>query len=387
MAIPLKYNLRSLLVRRVSTVMTGGGIALVVVVFVIVMALVAGLDAAIEDAGSPENMVVLRRGAITETVSGFSIKQYEALKYLPAIRRTPSGEPYASPELPVQVLLARLDGVRQNVVLRGVRPIALLIHDKVHIVEGRMFKPGLGEVIVGRGLRGRYRGCALGDVLHAGRGSWKVVGIFAAGGSSFESEVWGDLYQVLQDTQRGNYYSAVRLKLAPGADAAALIRRIADDPQINLQAESEANYYRDQTVTADRMHALGMVVAVIMAVGAIFAAMNTMYAAVSARTIEIGTLRALGFSGGAVMLSFLLESLILASAAGILGVILALPIDGISTTFANTMTFSTMAINFRVTMPTVIQALGFAAAMGLLGGWLPARQAMRMSVVDALRSL
>jgi putative ABC transport system permease protein len=135
------------------------------------------------------------------------------------------------------------------------------------------------------------------------------------------------------------------------------------------------------------MHALGMVVAVIMAIGAIFAAMNTMYAAVSARTIEIGTLRALGFSGSAVMLSFLLESLILASAAGVLGVILALPIDGISTTFANTMTFSTMAISFRVTMPTVIQALGFAAAMGLLGGWLPARQAMRMSVVDALRSL
>jgi ABC-type lipoprotein release transport system permease subunit len=367
--------------------MTGGGIALVVVVFVIVMALVAGLDAAIEDAGSPDNMVVLRRGAITETTSGFSIAQYEALKYLPAIRRTPSGEPYASPELPVQVLMARLDGVRENVVLRGVRPIAPLIHDKVHIVEGRMFKPGLGEVIVGRGLRGRYRGCAVGNTVHAGRGSWKVVGIFAASGSSFESEVWGDLYQVLQDTQRGNYYAAVRLKLAPGADAAAFIRRIADDPQINLQAESEADYYRDQTVTADRMHALGMIVAVIMAIGAIFAAMNTMYAAVSARTIEIGTLRALGFSGGAVMLSFLLESLILASAAGLLGVILALPIDGISTTFANTMTFSTMAISFRVTMRTVIQALGFAAAMGLLGGWLPARQAMRMSVVDALRSL
>lgn len=387
MAIPLKYNLRSLLVRRVSTVMTGGGIALVVVVFVIVMALVDGLDAAIEDAGSPDNMVVLRRGATTETVSGFSIAQFEALKYLPAIRRTPSGEPYASPELPVQVLIARRDGVRENVVLRGVRPIALLIHDKVHIVEGRMFKPGLGEVIVGRGLGGRYSDCAVGDILHAGRGSWKVVGIFAAGGSSFESEVWGDLYQVQQDTQRGNYDAAVRLKLAPGADAAALISRIADDPQINLQAESEADYYRDQTVTADRMHALGMVVAVIMAIGAIFAAMNTMYAAVSARTIEIGTLRALGFSGGAVMLSFLLESLILASAAGVLGVILALPIDGISTTFATVTTISTMAISFRVTMRIVIQALGFAAAMGLLGGWLPARQAMRMSVVDALRSL
>src|SRR3984893_15540553 len=326
MAIPLQYHLRSLLVLRFSTVMTGGGIALVVVVFVIVMALVAGLDAAIEDAGSRDNMVVLRRGAITETTSGFSIAQYEALKYLPAIRRTPSGEPYASPELPVQVLIARLDGLRENVVLRGGRPIALLIHDKVHIVEGRMFKPGLGEVIVGRGLKGRYRGCAVGDIVYARRGSWKVVGFFAADGSSFESEVWGDLYQVLQDTQRGNYYAAVRLKLAAGADADGLIRRIADDPQINLQAESEADYYRDQTVTADHMHALGMVVAVIMAIGAIFAAMNTMYAAVSSRTIEIGTLRALGFSGGAVMLSFLLESLILALAAGVLGVMLALQI-------------------------------------------------------------
>lgn len=250
-----------------------------------------------------------------------------------------------------------------------------------------MFKPGLGEVIVGRGLVGRYRDCEVGDTLHIGRGAWKVVGIFAAGGSSFESEVWGDLYQVLQDTQRGSYYAAVRLKLAPGADDAALIRRIADDPQINLQAETEADYYRDQTVTADRMRALGMVVAVIMAIGAIFAAMNTMYAAVSARTTEIGTLRALGFSRGAVMLSFLIESLILASVAGMAGVVLALPINGISATFANTQTFSTLAFNFRVTIRIVIEALVFAAGMGLIGGWLPARQAMRMSVVDSLRSL
>jgi putative ABC transport system permease protein len=387
MAIPLKYNLRSLLVRRVSNAMTGGSIALVVMVFVIVMALVAGLDAAIKDAGSPDNMVVLRRGATTETVSGFSIAQYEALKYLPAIRRTPAGEPYASPELPVQVLMPRLDGHRENIVLRGVRPIAMLVHDKVHLIEGRMFNPGLSEVIIGRGLRGRYRHCAIGDVIQAGRGSWKVVGIFAADGSSFESEVWGDLNQVLQDTQRGSYYAAVRIKLAPGADADALTRRIADDPRINLQAESEAHYYNDQTVTADRMRALGTVVAVIMAVGAIFAAMNTMYASVSARTTEFGTLRALGFSGGAIMLSLLIESLILASIAGVLGIIMALPINGISATFANTATFSTMAFSFRVTMPIVFRGLAFAVTMGLLGGWLPARQAMQLNVVDALRSL
>jgi ABC-type lipoprotein release transport system permease subunit len=384
-AIPLKYNWRSLRERPVSTIMTGGGIALVVVVFVIAMALVAGLDATIESAGSPDNLVVLRRGATTETVSGFSIAQYEALKYLAAIRRTPSSEPYASPELPVQVLMAREDGVRNNVVLRGVRPIALLVHDKVHVVAGRMFKPGLNEVIIGKALIGRYRHCALGDTLEAGRGAWKVVGIFAAGGSSFESEVWGDLHQVLQDTQRGDYYAAVRLKLAPGADAAAVIRRIADDPQIGLQAETEADYYRDQSVTADRMRALGSVAAAIMAIGAIFAAMNTMYAAVSARTIELATLRALGFSGGAVMLSMLIESVILATVAGAAGVILALPIDGISATFANTVTFSTMAFSFRVTPAIAFKAGLLAATVGLIGGWLPARQAMRMRVVDALR--
>jgi putative ABC transport system permease protein len=386
MAIPLKYNLRSLLVRRVSSAMTGGGIALVVLVFAIVMAMVAGLDSAIESGGSSDNMVVLRRGATTETVSGFSIAQYEALKYLAAIRRTPSGEPYASPELPVQALAARMDGSRDNIVLRGIQQIGMLVHDKVHIVEGRMFKPGLNEVIVGRGLVGRYRDCMIGSTLHIGRGAWKVVGIFEAGGSSFESEVWGDLYQVQKDSARGLYYAVVRIKLASGADAPAFIRRIADDPQINLQAESEADYYRDQTLTADRMRALGMVVAIIMAIGAIFAAMNTMYAAVSARTKEIGTLRALGFSPGAVMSSFLIESLILASLAGVVGVILALPVNGFSATVSNLQTFSTMVFSFRITARMVIEAMLFAAAMGLIGGWLPARQAMRMSVVDSLRS-
>jgi len=386
MAIPLKYNLRSLLVRRVSSAMTGGGIALVVLVFAIVMAMVAGLDSAIESGGSPDNMVVLRRGATTETVSGFSIAQYEALKYLAAIRRTPSGEPYASPELPIQALGARLDGSRDNIVLRGIQQIGMLVHDKVHIVEGRMFRPGLSEVIVGRGLVGRYRDCAIGSTLHIGRGAWKVVGIFEAGGSSFESEVWGDLYQVQKDSARGLYYAVVRIKLAPGADARAFIRRVADDPRINLQAESEADYYHDQTLTADRMRALGMVVAIIMAIGAIFAAMNTMYAAVSARTKEIGTLRALGFSPGAVMSSFLIESLILALLAGVVGVILALPVNGFSATVANLQTFSTMVFSFRITARMVIEAMLFAATMGLIGGWLPARQAMRMSVVDSLRS-
>jgi putative ABC transport system permease protein len=385
MAIPLKYNVRSLLVRRVSTAMTAGGIALVVAVFVIVMAMVAGLGAAIGDTGSPDNIVVLRKGATTETYSAINLDQFDALKFLPQIKRDKAGNPLASPELPVQVLMQRVGGGSDNIVVRGVLPIALEVHENVHIIKGRMFRPAVNEVIVGTGLVGRYSDMTVGSTLRFGRGAWKVVGIFDAGGGSFESEVWADLHNVQDDTQRGAYYACVRLKLAPGADGGALIRRISDDPRINLQAETETQYYKDQSVVANQLRVLGMIVAIIMGIGAVFAAMNTMYAAVSARTSEIGTLRALGFSPGAVLTSFLVESLVLALAAGAIGVVLALPINGFSTTFGNFMTFSTLAFNFRVTPAIVLEAMAFAAAMGALGGWLPARQAMRLRVVDALR--
>ena len=387
MAIPLKYNVRSLLVRRVSTAMTAGGIALVVAVFVIVMALVAGLNSAISDTGDPDNVIVLRKGATTETYSAIQLDQFDAMKFLPQIRREPDGEVDASPELPVQALMERVGGGRDNIVVRGVLPIALKVHPKVKIVEGRMFNPSVNEVIVGKGLVGHYANTALGSTLRFGRGNWKVVGIMTDQGGSFESEVWGDIHNVQDDAQRGAYYADVRLKLAPGADVDALIRRLADDPRINLQAETEADYYKDQAVITNQMRVLGIVVAVIMAVGAIFGAMNTMYAAVSARTTEIGTLRALGFAPLAVMASFLLESLVLAVTAGAIGIVLAMPIDGLSTTFGNFVTFSTMAFSFRVTFAIVIQALIFAAVMGVFGGWLPARQAMKMTIVDALRSV
>ncbi len=385
MAIPLKYNVRSLLVRRVSTSMTAGGIALVVAVFVIVMAMVAGLGSAISDTGVPDNMIVLRKGATTETYSSIQLDQFDAMKFLPQIKRDTAGAPMISPELPVQVLMERPGGAQDNIVVRGVLPIALEVHDNVHLIAGRMFRPALNEVIVGKGLVGRYSNTHIGDTMHFGRGAWKVVGIFDAKGGSFESEVWADIHNVQDDTQRGAYYADVRLKLAPGADSDALVHRIADDPRINLQAETEAEYYKQQSVVANQMRVLGMIVAIIMGIGAIFAAMNTMYAAVSARTSEIGTLRALGFSPGAVLGSFLIESLILAVAAGIIGIIIAMPINGFSTTFGNFLTFSTMAFNFRVTFAIVVEALIFAAVMGLFGGWLPARQAMRLHVVEALR--
>ncbi len=385
MGIPLKYNLRSLLVRRVSTAMTAAGIALVVAVFVIVMAMGAGLSSSITDTGSRDNLVVVRKGSTTETASALNLSQFQALKDLPQIQRDAAGNPFASLELPVQILMQRVGGASDNVMVRGVLPVALHVHQNLHMVQGRMFNPALNEVIVGKALVGRYANTALGSTMHFGRGDWKVVGIFDAGGSSFESEIWADLHNLQDDTQRGAYYACARLKLVPGADVDKLIQRIADDPRINLQAQTETDYYKDQSVVANQLRALGMVVAVIMGIGAVFAAMNTMYASVSARTTEIGTLRALGFRPGAVLGSFLLESLALALGAGIIGVILAFPINGLSTSFGNFLTFSTMAFAFRVTPIVVLQALIFAVVMGVLGGWLPARQAMKRHVLEALR--
>jgi putative ABC transport system permease protein len=349
------------------------------------MAMVAGLGTMISDTGESDNMIVLRKGATTETYSAINLDQFEAMKFLPQIRRDPAGNPMISPELPVQVLMRRTHGSSDNIVVRGVLPIALEVHSKVHIIAGRMFRPALGEVTVGKGLVGRYADAKVGSTMHFGRGAWKVVGIFSAGGSSFESEVWADIHNVQDDAQRGAYYAAVRLKMAPGADTDALINRIADDPRINLQAETEPEYYKEQAVVARQMNWLGMIVAIVMGIGAVFAAMNTMYAAVSARTSEIGTLRALGFSPGSVLLCFLIESVILATAAGAIGILLAMPINGFSTTFGNFVTFSTMAFNFRVTFAIMLEALVFSALMGVFGGWLPARQAMRMRVVEALR--
>jgi putative ABC transport system permease protein len=261
------------------------------------------------------------------------------------------------------------------------------VHDQVHIIAGRMFRPGLNEIIVGKGLVGLYANCALGSILHFGRGTWQVVGIFEAQGSSFESEIWGDIHSVQDEAQRGAYYASARLKLAPGANAEALIQRIADDPRINLQAQSESAYYNDEATVANQLRRLVLLVAVIMGIGAIFGAMNTMYAAVAARTVEIATLRALGFSPGAVMLSFLTESIVLALCAGAIGIVLALPMNGFSTTFLNFATFSTLAFSFRISPAIILGAFVFAAIMGLLGGWLPARQAMRLTVVDALRNV
>ena len=385
MAIPFKYNSRSLLIRRVSNLMTTGAIAIVVGVFVAAMAMVTGLNSSIKDTSSPDNMIVIRRGADSESTSLITLDQLDALKFLPAIKRDAGGNPLISPELTAQIFMAAADHTLDNIPIRGVLPMSTQVHERVHVVSGRMFEPGLNEVIIGKLILNQYPGCSVGSDLRLGRRTWKVVGVFEAGGSSFESEVWADLHSLQEDSRRGSSFNSIRLKVLPGTDVVSLVQRIADDPRINLQARSESEYYREQSAIAANLRVLGLLVAGIMAFAAIFAAMNTMYAAVSARTTEIGTLRALGFSPAAIRTSFLLESSALALVAGVVGVLLALPINGFSTKFNGAISSPTLAFNFHLNFAIVIQALVFAIVIGMAGGWLPARQAMRVSVVNALR--
>ncbi len=385
MAIPFKYNRRSLLLRRVSNLMTAGAIAIVVGVFVAAMALVGGLDAAVKDTSSPDNMILIRRGADSEANSTITLDALDALKFLPGIKSDSSGIPLVSPELAEEVFMPAADGTLDNLPVRGVLPVSTEVHEKIHLTAGRMFTPGLNEVIIGKLILNQYAGCSLGGELKVGRRTWKVVGVFESGGSSFESEVWADLHSLQEDSRRESTFNSIRLKLVPGADVQALGKRVADDPRINLQAEAESEYYREQSSIAASLRALELLVAGIMACAAVFAAMNTMYAAVSARTTEIGTLRALGFSPGAIMTSFLAESSTLALFAGVVGVLLALPVNGISTKFNGAIAAPTLAFNFHVTPAIVLEGLLFAIIIGTLGGWLPARRAMRVSVVNALR--
>jgi putative ABC transport system permease protein len=385
MALPFKYNWRSLLVRRVSNAMTASGIALVVGVFVAAMAMVAGLDSAFKDTSSPNTMIVTRKGVDSESTSRITLDQLDALRFLPAIKRDNLGNPMVSPELAEQVYVIAPDSTLDSLPIRGVLAESLKVHDRVQIVSGRMLHPGLDEVVIGKLILSRYPGCSLGSDLRVGRRSWKVVGVFAAGGGSFESEVWADLHSLQEDSKRGSSFNSIRLKLDPKADVSALVRRIADDPRIDLEARTEADYYKEQSAYTAKIHLVGILLAGVMAFAAVFAAMNTMYAAVSARTTEIGTLRALGFGPWAIMTSFLLESSILALIAGVVGILLALPVNGLSTKFNGVVTGPTLAFSFHVTAGIVIQALAFSIFIGLVGGWLPARQAMGISVVNAMR--
>lgn len=385
MAIPFKYNLRSALVRRTGTAMAIVSVAATVAVFVSVMALVQGLENIFTGTGHPLNLVVIRQGSQVETNSSMPVTTLQTLKYLPGIAKDPLGEPLVSAEQLVLIFIPRAGGDETHVILRGTTPTGFLLRDAIRLVEGRTFRSGVRELVTSRRMARRF-GLALGSRLKLGRSEWEIVGLTEGGGRAYESEFWSDVAGVTDEFNRSEIYSSVLLRAADDAAAEALARRITDDRQLHLQARREPDYYREQVRSSLPIKFLGMFIAVVMAIGSCFAAMNAMYASVAYRSREIATLRVLGFSRIAVLSSFVVESVLLALAGGALGCLLALPVHGLSTGTVNFYSFSELTFEFRITARLLLNGLVFSAIVGLLGGFLPARLAARRPPLDALRA-
>ena len=394
MAIPISYNIRNLRLRKGLTVMTALGIALTVTTAIFLMALVAGLDRAFVSSGSNLNVLVLRKGSEAELSGGFDATLFPTLRTLPGIAKDSHGEPMASGEWVVVIVLPRKDGTGEvNVTVRGMMPDGLEMrqlagaHGKpsVTLAEGRWFQPGQREVVVSKSVRDRFAQANIGDSMQFGKGSWKVVGVFDAGGSAYESEVWGDVNQMASDFDRQGGFASAYLRATDPVSAEALKNRVSDDQRLKLEGMLENEYYAKQTSSGTPIKVIGWVVGVIMAIGSIFAAMNTMYAAVAYRGREIATLRVIGFSRPAILTSFVLESLLLALLGALVGILLMLPFNGMQTGTSNAVTFSEVVFALRITPAVASRAIIFALIMGFVGGLAPAWHAARQNILAALR--
>jgi len=387
MAIPIAYNLRNLVVRRTTTVMTALGIGLTVAVLLAVLALVSGLRTAFTTTGNPLQILVLRKGGTSELNSVITPEVFQDMKSRQGIAHNASGEQMASLEMvTVLNLKSPTNPLGMNVTLRGLNPIGVQMRD-LKLASGRWFHPGHREVVVGKSIANRYPGAGLGDHLRFGKGLWEVVGIMDAGHSAVNSEIFGDLGQISSDFNRQDGLSSILVRAEDRSSVAALVNSLNDDRRLNVKAQTEQSYYDAQTVSGAPLQALGIFVCIIMAVGSSFAAMNTMYAAVSRRAREIGTLRVLGFSRASILFSFFTESMLLAAIGGLLGCLLVLPLNNVETGIGNFITFSEIAFNFRVTLPIMVAGVIFALFMGAIGGVLPARMAARKEILTALREI
>jgi len=387
MRIPLKYNLRNLAARKVSTILTALGIGLVSWVFIFTLALAGGFQAALRSTGSPKNAIVVRSGSTAELTSIIDRQSAAVIESQPEIARAPDGQPLATHELVVLWNLPRKNGTSTNVVVRGVTAKSFALRPKVHLVQGRMFRPGLEEVVVGKLANERIAHCSIGDRIKLAGHQWSIVGVFDANGTSFDSEIWGDVELFMPVFDRPVYQS-VTFRLDEPSHFGAIQKRLEADPRMSVRVHHEDEFYAAQSATlATLLRGLGLFVTLIMALGAVFGALNTMYAAVGSRTKEIGTLLALGFSRGAVLVSFLLESVLLALFGGLLGCLLALPVNGMATSTTNFASFSEIAFRFQVTPQMLLSGMIFAAVMGALGGFFPSRNAARRVIVEALRQV
>ena len=385
MAIPIAYNIRNLVVRKTTTIMTALGIALTVATLLAILALVNGLRVTLSASGDPLRIVVLRQGADSELVSNFLRSQFQDLKFKQGIAAGAAGQPLASLEVVTIANLGVADSSDINVNVRALLPVGRELRPNVHVVSGRWYRAGQREVVAGKMLALQHESAHIGKKIHLGRGEWLIVGVMDGGGGATDSEVWGDLNQISADLQRIETLSSTTVKATDAVTAKALINDINNDQRLNMTAVSEKEYYGRQTDSGLPIRDVGIFVAIIMAVGSSFAAMNTMYAAVARRSREIGTLRVLGFSPGSIMLSFFLESVLLSLLGGILGCLLALVLNGYSTQVGAN--FATMAFAFHVTPSIMAVGLAFAVILGAVGGLLPARMAARKEILTALRAV
>src|SRR6266850_1970084 len=387
MALPLKYNFRNLVVRKSSTLATAFAIGLTVAVYLLVMALAHGIDQTLASSGEPLNLIVLRSGSTAELNSFVTHENLRDVMYLDGVARE-GDKPLAAPELITLIYKAR-KGMTQgsNIQIRGVGPMSTKLRSGFQMVSGRTFQPGLAEAIVSRRISERFQGMEIGDKFRVQATDYTVVGLFDAGGKAFESEIWVDFNSLVSATKRDQGSSSVLLRVNNSAALDSLAKRISDDQRLQLKAVSERRFYEDQEgAVSGLLKGLAVFIAFIMAIGAAFAGMNTMYAAVARRTKEIGTLRVLGFSRRSILVSFVLESVAIAIIGVGIGIVLALPLNFVSTGTSNFTNFSEIAFNFRVTPDLMLMALIFGVAIGFLGSLLPSIRASRYKIVDALRA-
>jgi putative ABC transport system permease protein len=384
MAIPLTYNLRNLVVRRTTTVMTALGIALTVAVLLAVLALVDGLRVTLATSGDPRHVLVMRKGATSELTSLVTRTQFQDLKFKQGIATGADGQPLASVELITIIsLAAEGSDTGDNVTIRGLMPAGIAMRHNVRLVAGRWFRRGVYEAVVGKSLADRYPDARLGKKLRMGRSDWTIVGVMDASGGAQASEIWGDVNQVAADWNRVLYLSSALVEAPDAVTAKALVNSLGDDTRLDVGAQLETDYFAQQTQSATPIEYTGIFVAIIMAVGSSFAAMNTMYAAVARRAREIGTLRVLGFSKFSILTSFWLESVLLAGLGGVAGCLLVLPLNGYTTEVGAN--FSQLAFAFHITAGSMVAGVLFAIALGSVGGLFPAAAAARKEILSALR--
>jgi putative ABC transport system permease protein len=387
MRIPFSYSLRNLWARRLTTALTAAGLALVVFVFATVLMLEQGLRSTLVATGAYDNVLVIRRSAGTEVQSAIDRTQAGVVESQPEVSLGLDGQPLVSKEVLVLISLPKRDsGSPSNVVIRGATERGLVLRPQVQITQGRIWRPGSSEIVVGRSIADRFEGVAIGQQLRFGMRDWTVVGIFDAGKSGFDSEIWGDADQMMQAFRRVNFSSMV-MRLNDPTAFDALKARLEADPRLTVEAKREKVFYEEQSEALARfIRYLGITLSIIFSVGAIIGAMITMYASVAARTGEIGTLRALGFQRGSILAAFLTEALLLGAVGGGVGVAMASSMQLITVSTVNWQSFSELAFSFDLTPKIIASAMAFAIGMGLLGGVLPAAQAARMKIVDSLRA-